>query len=127
MFFMQNSADTCLKMNYFGSKSQKLPRAGESAPKPPSYLWRLGALSPDPRLDSITRENGQDPTRIKLFWLIQVLGNFGAKRNLYFLTFLSKKRSLPLHSTTQKHDICASYETSMLLHNFVFPYVPQRC
>jgi len=27
----------------------------------------------------------EDPTPIEHFWLMQILGNFGAKRNLYFL------------------------------------------
>jgi len=35
----------------------------------------------------------KDPTPIEHFWLMQMLGNFGAKRNLYFLPLsLSKNR-----------------------------------
>jgi len=67
----------------------------------------LGAL-PSPRLDSMNRECARDldipgmcrdPTPIEYFWLIQMLGNFRAKRNLYsyFIPYvlpplLSKKR-----------------------------------
>jgi len=54
-----------LKMDYFASKSSKSPTAGT----PP----------PDPILDSMTRECANDPTTIEQFWLMQMLGNFGAK------------------------------------------------
>jgi len=33
---------------------------------------------------------------LNILVVIQMHGNFGAKRNLYFLTFLSKKRSLAI-------------------------------
>jgi len=53
-FLGRISAETCLKMDKFGSKSQKLPSVGSSAPDPlVSGGWRL---SPRFRLDSMTRE-----------------------------------------------------------------------
>jgi len=82
------SAEACLKVDYFGNKSQKSSSAGCSAPRPPC-LRRLGASLPDPRLDSMTGECIRPYAPIKHFWLIQMLGNFGAKWNLYFLPFLS--------------------------------------
>jgi len=83
------------EMDYFGSKSQKSPSAGGSYSSHPC-LQRLGASRPDSRLGSMNNlENVQDPTPIKQFWLMQMLGNFGATRNLNFTfsTFpLSKKK-----------------------------------
>jgi len=80
-FFGRISAEICLKMDYFGSKSQKSPSAGGFAPRP---LFRL-----------MTRECAR-PTPIEHFWLRQMIGNRMGKTKLIFYIFcplLSKKLS----------------------------------
>jgi len=57
-------------MNYLGSKSQQ--------------SLSTGAPPQTPRKDSMTRECARLYTIIELFWLMQMLGNLGAK-TLYFL------------------------------------------
>jgi len=46
------------KIDYFGSKSQKSPSAGNPLSNPGGFRsqTRIWALSPDPRLNSMTRE-----------------------------------------------------------------------
>jgi len=68
-----------------------------------NFSWNmpqtLGANSflPHIPISIQTIENMQDSTPIEHFWLIQILGNLGAKQNLYFIFWplppLSKKRS----------------------------------
>jgi len=82
-FFTQNFSWKCLKMDCFGSISPKSPNAGGEPP--------------DPRLDSMNRECAK--TLIH-FWLMQMLGNFGAKRNFIILYFL-----IP---SLYKHRFCAT-------------------
>jgi len=71
------SAKTCIKMDYFGSNSQKLPSAGGSASRPPSL-----------RRPFRTLENVQAPTSIEQFWLMQMIGNL-EQNETYILYFLS--------------------------------------
>jgi len=40
----------------------------------------------------------QEPTSIEHFWLMQMLGNFGAKRNLCLIfSVLSGRKTFPCH------------------------------
>jgi len=66
------------KKDCFGNKSQKLTRS--------PYLRRLGPSLPVPRSGKMTRECARPYTHWN-YWLMQMIGNFGAKRNLYFMYF----------------------------------------
>jgi len=75
------SAETYLKLDYFGSKSQKIVKHWELCPQttlPPAAggftTWPLKWL-----------ENVQDPTPIEITDLCRCLENLGQKRNLHFL------------------------------------------
>jgi len=77
-------------MDYFGSKSHKLPSAGSSAPRP--------------RLDLMTRECLRLYSPIKDFWLMTVLGYLEQNETLYFLppTLCPKKRSRATDGTNSR-------------------------
>jgi len=64
-FLDRNSAETCLKMDYFGSRFQKSPSPGSASPQ---TLLRFN----DYRMF-------KDPTSIEHFRMMQMLGNFEAK------------------------------------------------
>jgi len=70
-------AETCLKMDYFGSVSPKLLNAGDSASQTTVLIqW----------IENVQR--AYSGTLIEQFWLMQMLENFGAKRNFIFSTLL---------------------------------------
>jgi len=62
-FLGKISAESCLKMDYFGSKSQK-------SPKPLCIRWQ-------PRLDLMTKECARPYTSIEHFWIIRCLAILG--------------------------------------------------
>jgi len=83
-FLNRISAETNLKMDYFGSISPKSPNAG-------------GGMS-------------EDSTPIKHFWLMQMLGNFGPKQNFIILYFLIPSLSKNRFCTTEGADIYRRYK-----------------
>jgi len=68
--FGRISAKTCLKIDYFGSYSQKSPSAGGGAPR---SLFKFNDL-----------RMCNNSTPIEHFQMMQKVDNIGAKRNLYF-------------------------------------------
>jgi len=81
-FFGKISAETCLKMDYFGNKSAK--RWGLCPQIPCFRLLGASASPPDLRLGEITKEYVRPCFRWN-YLLMQMIGNFGAKRNTYFV------------------------------------------
>jgi len=75
-FLGRISAETCQKVDYFGSISSKLPKAS-------------GGSLPDLRLDLMNRECAK--TLLPLTFIVDAdaIGNFGAKQNLIILYFLT--------------------------------------
>jgi len=64
-FLGRNSAETCLKMDYFGSKSQKSPSA-----RPLTSGGWLGTFTHAP-VELQWLKNVQDPTSIEQFRMLQ--------------------------------------------------------
>jgi len=70
----------------------KSPSAGDPPPDPLAFgSWGLRLQTPF-RLNECARLY----TLIEHFWLMQMLGNLGAKRNLYFMPPCSKNVPAPL-------------------------------
>jgi len=85
--FIQNSAETCLEIDYFPCKFPKSPTAGGST-------FRLPFRFNNYRMC-------KEPTPIEQFWLKQMLGILG-QNETYILCFLALS---PLLSKNRSHTI----------------------